>query len=76
MRAALQEVLNDFAGLSTGSSTLIRRAVFADFALSMDKGEITDKGSINQRRILANHAEVVERIYGEELGGEVIEVKR
>jgi feruloyl-CoA synthase len=61
--AALDDLLERFAKQSTGSSTLIKRAVFADFQLSMDKGEITDKGSINQRQVLANHPELVEKIY-------------
>ncbi len=63
--AALQAVLNTFAQQSTGSSKLIKQAVFADFTLSIDKGEITDKGSINQRTILANRTEYVEMIYRE-----------
>ena len=29
----------------------------------IDKGEITDKGSINQRMIIQQHPEVVEKIY-------------
>lgn len=61
--AALDDLLERFAKQSTGSSTLIKRAVFADFQLSMDKGEITDKGSINQRQVLANHPDLVEKIY-------------
>ncbi len=61
--AALDAVLAAFAQQSTGSSTHIKRAVFADFTLSIDKGEITDKGSINQRLILENHADVVTKIY-------------
>jgi feruloyl-CoA synthase len=61
--AALDDLLERFAKQSTGSSTLIKRAVFADFQLSMDKGEITDKGSINQRQVLANHPDLVEQIY-------------
>ncbi len=74
--AALQAVLNDFAQQSTGSSTRIKRAVFADFTLSIDKGEITDKGSINQRMILANRAEYVEMIYKKELITPVLEVQK
>ncbi|WP_373552026.1 feruloyl-CoA synthase [Haliscomenobacter sp.] len=61
--AALEDLLERFGKQSTGSSTLIKRAVFADFQLSMDKGEITDKGSINQRQVLANHPDLVEKIY-------------
>ena len=74
--AALQTVLNTFAGESTGSSTLIKRAVFADFTLSIDKGEITDKGSNNQRMILANRGEYVEMIYREPVGLPVVEIQK
>jgi feruloyl-CoA synthase len=72
--AALQAVLNDFSKQNTGSSTLIKRALFADFNLSIDKGEITDKGSINQRQILANRKEYVEMIYAKRLQKEVLEI--
>ena len=37
---------------STGSSTRITRAVLLDTPLSIDRGEVTDKGSINQRAVL------------------------
>ena len=70
---ALQTVLNDFFLQNTGSSTLIKRAVFADFSLSIDQGEITDKGSINQREILANRAEWVELLYQNPLSFPVLE---
>jgi feruloyl-CoA synthase len=73
---ALQTVLNTFAQQNTGSSTLIKRAVFANFTLSIDKGEITDKGSINQRQILANRREYVEMIYEKALLKPVLEVQK
>jgi feruloyl-CoA synthase len=60
---ALQSTLDTLAKTSTGSSTLIKKAIFADFELSFEKGEITDKGSINQRMILSNRAEYVAKIY-------------
>jgi feruloyl-CoA synthase len=72
---ALQTVLNTFAQQNTGSSTLIKRAVFANFTLSIDKGEITDKGSINQRQILANRREYVEMIYEKELLQHIVEIQ-
>jgi feruloyl-CoA synthase len=76
-RAALQQVLNDFAQRSTGSSSLVQRAVFADFTLSIDAGEITDKGSINQGAVLASRAATVERIYAErEDDGVVVVLER
>ena len=68
--------MNTFAGQSTGSSTLIKRAVFADFTLSIDKGEITDKGSINQRMILANRVEYVEMLYKNPVSLPVLEVQK
>ena len=74
--AALQGVLNTFALQSTGSSTLIKRAIFADFTLSIDKGEITDKGSINQRMILANRAEYAEMLYKNPLTSPVLEIQK
>jgi feruloyl-CoA synthase len=74
--AALQGVLNTFALQSTGSSTLIKRAILADFNLSIDKGEITDKGSINQRMILTNRAEYVEMLYKNPLTSPVLEIQK
>jgi feruloyl-CoA synthase len=59
----LRNILRRLADKSTGSSTFVRRAVIADFILSLDKGEITDKGSINQRAIINNHPEMIDRIY-------------
>lgn len=61
----LQMVLNTMEVNSTGSSTLVRKAVFASFDLCVDKGEITDKGSVNQRAILENHKDVVSQLYSE-----------
>jgi feruloyl-CoA synthase len=32
---------------------------------SIDGQELTDKGSVNQKQVLANRAELVEQLYGE-----------
>jgi feruloyl-CoA synthase len=32
---------------------------------SLDRGEITDKGSINQRAVLRHHAQLVAELYAE-----------
>ena len=71
----LQNILQQLAEKSSGSSTLIKRAVLAGFSLSIDKGEITDKGSINQRMIIQNHPEVIKRIYSSVEDDDVVEVK-
>ena len=58
-----QERLNSIAKLSTGQSTYIVRAIFADTPPSIEKMEITDKGSINQRMILKNRAEEIKELF-------------
>ena len=63
VRADFGVRLAAFARESTGSSTLVRRIVLFGGTLSMDKGEVTDKGSLNQRAVIANHPELVEEIY-------------
>jgi feruloyl-CoA synthase len=42
---------------------------------SMDKGEMTDKGSINQRSVLANRAALVDELYTTPLSSRVIVAK-
>jgi feruloyl-CoA synthase len=72
---ALRNVLNRLAGRSSGSSTLIKRAVIADFVLSIDRGEVTDKASINQAMVLKNHTELVKKIYDDALPQGMVEVR-
>ena len=72
---ALREVLTRMAKKSTGSSTLIKRAMIADFSLSLDKGEITDEGTINQRMILDNHPEAVEKMYLQNIEKGIVEAE-
>jgi feruloyl-CoA synthase len=55
--------LNDFACASTGSSTLVQRALFLDQPPSIEAGEITDKGTLNQRAVRENRAAIVEELY-------------
>jgi feruloyl-CoA synthase len=63
VRADFGVRLAALARTSTGSSTLVRRIVLYGGALSIDKSEVTDKGSLNQRAVVANHPELVEEIY-------------
>jgi feruloyl-CoA synthase len=46
-----------------GSATEIRRALVCAEAPSIDAGEITDKGYLNQRAILDRRAALIERLY-------------
>ena len=68
VHAAFAEKLATLAKGSTGSSTRIARAALIVEPPSIDKGEVTDKGSLNQRLLIANHAGVVERLYAAEPG--------
>lgn len=61
---AVEGTLHRLGEEGTGSSTCIRKVIIADFELDMDKGEITDKGSINQRAVLQNRKELVDGLYG------------
>ncbi|CCD86008.1 putative feruloyl-CoA synthetase [Bradyrhizobium sp. ORS 285] len=61
--AAFRERFAKFLKTATGSSTRITRAVLLGLPLSIDKGEVTDKGSINQRAVLENRKDLIERIY-------------
>ena len=72
VRATFAERLAKLAKTSTGSSMHIERAVLMTAPPSMDKSEMTDKGSINQRAVLANRAGLVDALYAEPLAEAVI----
>jgi feruloyl-CoA synthase len=74
VRQKFSELLRKLAALSQGSSTRVERAILMADLPSMDKGEMTDKGSINQRAVLRNRAALVDELYGEPLSSQVIAV--
>ena len=76
VRERLQVVLDRMAQASTGSSTLVRRAIVLDQPPSIDVGEITDKGSINQRAVLAHRAALVEALYTAPWSAQVMIARR
>jgi feruloyl-CoA synthase len=63
VRQKFQAVLDELARASTGSSTFVARAILLDEPPSIDAREITDKGSLNQKAVLANRAALVEELY-------------
>jgi feruloyl-CoA synthase len=65
LRTRLQPVFERLARESTGSSTCVARAMIMDVPPSIDAGEITDKGSINQRAVLKKRSALVERLYAD-----------
>jgi feruloyl-CoA synthase len=65
VRAAFRSLLDSFAKTSTGSSNCITRAILLEEPPSLDAGEITDKGSLNQRAVLERRVALVEQMYSE-----------
>jgi feruloyl-CoA synthase len=72
IRDAFRQRLAKFLASSTGSSTRITRALLLDTPLSIDRGEITDKGSINQRAVLDRHSQLIEALYSPTPDADVI----
>ncbi|MFI5156179.1 MAG: AMP-binding protein, partial [Chitinophagales bacterium] len=75
VRQAMTRVLTEIAQKATGSSNLVRRAVLADFDLSIDRGEITDKGTINQSMVLFHHQDLIGKLYDEKIDDSIIEIR-
>jgi feruloyl-CoA synthase len=64
VQAHFQHVLNKLAADATGSANRIARAVLVSEPPSIDKGEVTDKGSINQRAVLKHRDAAVQALHG------------
>lgn len=67
-RAALAERLAAAARAATGSASRVRRAIILEAPPSFDRGEITEKGSLNQRAMRANREDAIARLYGDTPG--------
>jgi feruloyl-CoA synthase len=63
VRAYFQDLIDRLWRSGTGSSNRVARALLLQEPPSIDRGEITDKGSINQRAVLAHRAALVEALY-------------
>ncbi|WP_424601798.1 feruloyl-CoA synthase [Bradyrhizobium sp.] len=63
IREAFRQRFAKFLTTSTGSSTRITRALLLDAPLSIDRGEVTDKGSINQRAVLDHRSQLIDALY-------------
>ena len=65
VREAFEKRLGRLAAKATGSSTHVARAVLLAAPPSSDAGEVTDKGSINQRAVMTARARLVDDLYAE-----------
>ena len=61
--AHFQNVLNGLAKTATGSASHVARMVLLSEPPSIDKGEVTDKGSINQRAVLKHRDSLVQALH-------------
>jgi feruloyl-CoA synthase len=65
VRHAFAGFLDALSDPRRGTSARIRRAILRADPPSLDVGEITDKGSINQRAVLSHRATLVEELYAD-----------
>ncbi|GAB3495364.1 feruloyl-CoA synthase [Curvibacter fontanus] len=63
VREHFQAILNQLAAAATGSANRIARALLLAEPPSIDKGEVTDKGSINQRAVLKHRDALVQALH-------------
>jgi feruloyl-CoA synthase len=69
VRAFFQALIDRLWQEGTGSANRPARALLLVQSPSIDRGEVTDKGSINQRAVLTHRADLVERLYAETAAG-------
>ncbi len=74
LRDEFRRRLTTLAKHSTGGSTRICRLILMAEPPSLDAGEATDKGSINQRAVLTRRAALVEELYATPPSANVIAI--
>jgi feruloyl-CoA synthase len=72
----IAERLDAHGRANPASSTRIERAVLLAVPPALDRGEITDKGSINQRAVLQHREHLVTELYREQTAPHVILVRQ
>lgn len=63
VRQCFLDRLTTFAAGATGSASRVTRMILMEDPPSLDAGEVTDKGSLNQRAILARRHALVDALY-------------
>jgi feruloyl-CoA synthase len=67
VQAHFQGVVDTLARQATGSANRVARLHLLDGPPSIDKGEVTDKGSINQRAVLKHRDDLVQALHEDRL---------
>ncbi len=65
VREFFQRLVDNLFVTGTGSATRVARALVLTEPPSIDRGEVTDKGSINQRAVLTHRSALVEMLYAD-----------
>jgi feruloyl-CoA synthase len=76
VRAFYQALVDRLWADGTGSANRVARALVLEEPAHIDRGEVTDKGSINQRAVLSHRAALVERLYADVPDAQVILPRR
>jgi feruloyl-CoA synthase len=63
VRTFFQNIIDAVNSKATGGASRVARALALTTPLSLDKGEVTDKGSVNQHVMLTEHQELIEALY-------------
>ncbi|GAB4266004.1 MAG: AMP-binding protein [Pararhodobacter sp.] len=66
LRAAIAERLARYNAGATGSSLRIPRVMVLVEPLSLERGEVTDKGSVNQRAVRTHRAALIADLYADD----------
>ena len=64
VQAHFQKVIDTLAAVATGSANRVARLHLMHEPPSIDKGEVTDKGSINQAAVLKHRQHLVDALHG------------
>jgi feruloyl-CoA synthase len=73
-RAHILSKLAHLSKQATGSSNRVLRLAFLTQTLSIDAGELTEKGSISQRGILRRHQGLIEELYADTPADHILSV--
>ncbi|QHQ34394.1 feruloyl-CoA synthase [Algicella marina] len=66
IRERIANLLASYNAAAGGSSERVTRAMFLVDPLDLDKGEVTDKGSVNQRAVLRNRQDAVATAFSDD----------
>ena len=75
LQAEFRGLLAGFAAAHPGSSTAIRRAAILEEPPAIDAGELTEKGSVNQKAVLRHRAAIVDQLFAQPPSPALIDIR-